>query len=477
MSLLLMSEIPGCFIAPIKRFTISLLAVQNGGNMNKLLIYASTHFVERLGRRSLIAPIVPVLLLWTIGISTAAVPPPAPEHSVDDVILQWNRILGETVVIQGQQPPTIVAQRSYAMMHGAMFDAVNSIDGSYEAYLVDVPGSKNASIEAAAAQAAYEVLAALYPGRESIFAAQLEVSLAGLPENRVQQGIRVGHEAAAVMLADRANDGWAASPPPYVLLPNPGNWQPTPPAFVAAGLTHYPNVKPFALTSSLQFRPPPPPALASDEYALALNEVKAIGSVNSTTRTADQTQAARAWASIGNPTGVAVFWNSVARSLAVSRATTTVENARLFAMLNMSGHDGLQTSMASKYHYGLWRPVTAIRRADEDGNAATEPDPTWSSLITNPPYPTYAGNMASIGMANASVLTLFFGRDDLAGQYTFPTTPTPVTRSWASLSAIADEAARSREYGGIHFRFDSVAGQSIGLNTGNYIFFHLMTPR
>ena len=397
-----------------------------------------------------------------------------PPYTPEDVILQWNRVLTETLAIPGQQPATIVAARSYAMMHGAMFDAVNSIDGSYTPYLIDVPGTKNASIEAAAAMAAHDILAALYPSRASVFADELQMSIEGVRGNRVRQGIGVGQRVAAAMLAERASDGWTIPPHAYTLPSTPGNWQPTPPGFAAAAFTHYPNVKPFALKDAYQFLPPAPPAMTSAEYAVALNDVKSIGSAGSVTRTADQTEAALAWASVGNPTGVAVIWNRIARSLALSQGTSTVENARLFAMLNISHHDAFQTAFASKYYHGTWRPVTAIRRADEDDNAGTSPDPAWSSLIVNPPYPTYAGNMATIGTANTSILALVFGRDDLAVQYTFPT---GVTRSWSSLSAIADEVARSREYGGIHFTFDSVAGQSIGINTGNYIYTNFMTPR
>jgi hypothetical protein len=424
---------------------------------------------------------IALFLLFTalVGIQSgtrpvAAAEPPSPGQPSEDVILQWNRVLTETLAISGQQPATIVGARSYAMMHGAMFDAVNSIDGSYAPYLVEMPGTKHASIDAAAATAAHDVLVALYPGRTSVFATELQASLEGVPANRVLQGVRVGRRAAIAMIAERANDGWTIPPHPYTLSTAPGNWQPTPPAFAAAAFTHYPNVRPFALASAYQFLPPAPPALSSPEYAAALNEVKAIGSAGSVTRTADQTEAALAWASVGNPSGVAVIWNNIARSLARSQGTTTVENARLFAMLNMSHHDAFQTSFASKFHYGLWRPVTAIQRADEDGNPATTPDPTWSPRIGTPPYPTYAGNMAAIATANTSILALFFGRDDLAVQYTFPNGS---IRSWTSLSGLADEAARSREYGGIHFRFDSVAGQSIGLNTGNYIFTNFMSPR
>ena len=398
--------------------------------------------------------------------------PAAP--AVEEVVLRWNRVLVETLLTPGQQPSTIVAGRSFAMVHAAIFDAVNSVDGSYKPYLTDVPGSKHASVDAAAAKAARDVLSSLYPSRTAIFDAELAASIAGLDENRVQQGIRVGEIVAQRILEARSDDGWTADRPAFVLPPTPGNWQPAPPANAPAALTHFPNVVPFALTSGTQFMPPPPPALSSAAYAMALNEVKELGSLNSSTRTADQTQQAQAWASVGNPTAAPIVWNRLAGALAVSQGNTTVENARMFALLNISHHDAFQTTFASKYHYGLWRPVTAIRRADEDGNADTTADPAWSTLIGTPPYPTYAGTMATIGWSNASMLALFFGRDDLPVEYTFPT---GATRSYMSLSAVAEEMGRSRIYGGIHFEFDSDAGRSIGMNTSNYVFLNFMTPR
>jgi hypothetical protein len=394
----------------------------------------------------------------------------------EDVILQWNRILMETVTTPGQQPATIMPVRSYAMMHAAMFDAVNSIDGSYTPYLTDVPGSPNASLEAAAAQAAHDVLAALYPGRIAVFDSALAVSLQGIEEYRAQQGIRVGEIVAERLLAARANDGWNVTPPSYSLPATPGNWQPTPPANAAATFTHYPAVMPFAITSATQFAPNPPPAMTSAEYATDFNEVKEIGSVNSATRTADQTVVARLWAGVGTPTNFLFVWNNVARTVALARALTTVENARLFALTNISHHDALQTSFASKFHYGFWRPVTAIRRADEDGNANTSPDPAWSSLVATPPYPSYAGNMSAIGTSQSTMLALFFGRDDIRFQHTWAGAG-GATRSYAGFGAMADEQARARIYGGIHFTFDNVAGQSIGTSVANYVFLNVMRPR
>jgi len=391
----------------------------------------------------------------------------------EDVIFQWNRVLMETVRTPGQQPATIMPLRSYAIMHAAMFDAVNSIDGSYTSYLTDVPGSQNASIEAAAAQAAHDVLVGLYPTRVSIFDAELATSLQGIDEYRAQQGIRVGQIVAERMLLARANDGWSVTPPAYSLPATPGNWQPVP---GAATFTHYPSVIPFGISSGTQFRPSPPPPLTSATYAADLNEVKELGSVTSATRTAEQTHVAQLWAAVGTPTNFLFVWNNVARTVATARALTTVEKARLFALTNFAVHDALQTTFASKFHYGLWRPVTAIRRADEDGNANTTADPSWSSLIANPPYPSYAGNNAAIGTSQSTMLVLFFGRDDMPFEHTWEGGGGG-TRSYAGFGAMADEEARARVYGGIHFTFDNVAGQSVGRNVANYIFANVMRPR
>ncbi|HEY0658588.1 MAG TPA: vanadium-dependent haloperoxidase [Pyrinomonadaceae bacterium] len=394
----------------------------------------------------------------------------------ENVILQWNRVLQETIRTPGQHPATIFPVRSFAIMHAAMFDAVNSIDRSYTPYLTDVPGARNASLEAAAAQAAHDVLTGLYPTRQAVFDMELAVSLEGIDIRQARQGIGIGRFVAARMLEHRANDGWSVTLPPYVLDLTPGNWQPTPPTFAPAGFTQYPAVLPFATASSTQFAPPPPPALTSAEYAAAFNEVKEIGSATSTTRTADQTQVARLWANVNTPTTVFFVWNNVARNVAIERNTTTAENARLFALLNIAYHDTLQTTMTSKFVYGLWRPVTAIRRADEDGNPNTAPDANWSSLIGNPPYPSYAGNHAAIGTSQSTTLALFFGHDDIAFQHTWEGAG-GATRSYAGFTAMANEEERSRVWGGVHFTFDQTAGQSTGRNVGNYVFLSIMRPR
>ncbi len=250
-------------------------------------------------------------------------------------------------------------------------------------------------------------------------------SLYGIRFNQAFQGRIVGHIVAQRILENRAHDGWDAPWTPYLLPPTPGNWQelfPGPyPGF--AVFTNFPGVKPFALTDSKQFLPAPPPELSSAEYAAALNEVKQLGSVNSTSRTADQTLTAFLW-SIPPRSDAVTF--DIARITALARNNSTVENARLFALLFMAYHDALETTFASQYTYGFWRPVTAIRRADEDGNADTTADPNWESLLGaagTPPHPSYASNASSASAAAATIYALFYERDDIQFQINFGGTP------------------------------------------------------
>jgi len=391
----------------------------------------------------------------------------------EEVILQWNRVLTQTVATPGAQPPTIISQRNFAIMHLAMFDAVNSIDGSYTPYLTEARTGGRASTRAAAAQAAHDVLVVLYPNQQTIFATELADSLLGISPIQAFRGKAVGRLVAQRMLAARANDGWTTPPPAYVLPATPGNWQPTPPANAAATFTHFPAVLPFALTQNTQFLTAAPPALTSAEYAADFNEEKELGSATSTTRTADQTLTAQLWAS--GPVGDTRY-TTLIRNLALSRNNSIVQNARLFALHYLSSHDTLLTSFTSKYTYGLWRPVTAIRRADEDGNPNTTADPNWTSLIAAPPYPAFAGNAAAASASVATTLALFLGRDDIEFQINFGGTPN-VIRNYRSFSALNTEVSRSRVYGGIHFNFDNLAGQSVGRNVANYVFMNFLTPR
>lgn len=423
-------------------------------------------------QRSISLYLLTIVLFGSLGVHAQVVDAAAPTGT-EDVVLQWNRVLAQTLAVPGLQPATIMGSRSYSMMHLAMFDAINSIDGGYTPYLIEVPGSRNASAEAAGAQAAYSLLVALYPSRQSVFDTEFAISVAGIDQNRVRQGRKVGEKVAAEMLINRTGDGWAATPTQFSLPPTTGNWQPTPPATFTTSFTHFGNVRPFGTTSSRQFSPNPPPALNSEQYAADLNEAKLLGKSDSAVRTAEQTSIALRWAT---PAQGGATWGTLLRQLALSRNSSLIENARLYALFYMVNHDALQTSFTSKYDGGLWRPSTAIRRADEDGNPATDPDPTWSPLIANPPYPTYAGNNATVGMTNATILALFFGREDIPFTVNYPGPPA-ITRSYPGFNALALEMGRSRIYAGIHFEFDSTAGQAIGRNVANYTFLNYLKPR
>ena len=423
---------------------------------------------------------IAVMLSFCTALTAAAQKTGKTEQNLtnEDVILQWNRVLAQTIQIPGAQPPTILPVRSFAMMHLAMFDAVNSIDGSYTPYLTEVRGSGKASVTAAAAQAAHDILASLYPNQQAIFASELSQSLNGVRINQASQARNIGRIAAQRMLANRAHDGWDAPWTPYLLAPTPGNWQelfPGPyPGF--AVFTNFPGVMPFALTESTQFLPAPPPALSSAEYAAAFNEVKQLGAANSQSRTADQTLTAFLWAN--PPVSDGLMFN-VVRTTALARNNSTIENARLFALVFMAYHDALETTFTSQYTYGFWRPVTAIRRADEDGNPNTTPDANWESLLGaqgTPPHPSYASNASSASASLAATLALFYERDDVQFQVNFGGSPNLI-RNYRSFSALTDEIARSRVFGGVHFPTDTAAGQSAGLSVANFVFLNYLTPR
>jgi hypothetical protein len=354
-----------------------------------------------------------------------------------------------------------------------VFDAVNAIERSYEPYHAKVQASRGASKEAAAAQSAHDTLAALYPSRTGVYDAALAEDLAGIAPGRARQGVDVGKEVARQILALRADDHAADivtyTPPNN----NPGQWQPTPPDFSPAAAAHTSLVTPFAVESSTQFRPGPPPALTSPEYAAAFNEAKSLGRVDSTTRTADQTQVAMIWRL---PLTNQAVWNRIAQDMAQKSGASVVDTARAFALMDMSLNDGLETSFGAKYHYALWRPVTAIRRAAEDGNPLTEADPTWATLHpTTPSYPTYSGNAATVGASCGTVLGQVFGANVPFQVDWSPYGFAGVTRSYTSFLAAGDEEARSRIYGGIHFSFDSAAGKQIGTGVGNYVVDNYLT--
>ena len=378
-----------------------------------------------------------------------------------NVVIQWNQMI--QTLFGGTGPG--IHLRAMPMMHIAMFDAINSIEGVYTPYLAEAKGSHGASPDAAAAVAARDVLVALYPAQQTALDALLATQLAGLPNGLVKQAEAIGHQAAGAVLAWRHNDGWPstiAADPAYVLPSFPGLWQPTPPASSPATFTFYPNVKPFAMVTSTQFLPPPPPTLSSPRYATDFNEVKAWGSANSLMRTPDQTLMTQVHAGVNTQVGFFHVWNRIAADVAQRHGLSLIDTARTFVLLSVALHDGLQTSFTSKFVYGLWRPVTAIRRANEDLNAATAQEDTWTPLLTTPTYPSYAGNVACLSAASARALQIAFGRDDIPFTVTYPRTGGLATevRDYAGFADLAQKQADSRVLGGIHYRFDNEASQA-----------------
>jgi hypothetical protein len=388
-----------------------------------------------------------------------------------DVVYEWNRI------VQSVAPNW----RPYAMMHVAMFDAVNSVADVYTPFRVLIPGGRGASQQVAAAQAAHDVLSALFPAQQPTFGAALTRSMVGIPRGLAEQGKAIGSQVAQEVLRWRQNDGWPATIAPdtdYPLPPFPGLYQRTPLANGAPTFTFYRNAMPFALLSSTQFLPPSPPAITSERYARDFNETKALGAVNSTTRTPAQTLLAQIVHGL-NASPSTVIWNNVAAGVARSRAFSLIDAARLFALLNVSWNDGIQTSMTSKFVYNMWRPVTAIRRADEDMNDATIADPNWLPLLPTPPYPAYAGNMACLSHASARALSLVFERDDIPLSVTWSRTmdlPSE-TLQFTGFSNLAEQMAMSRVYGGIHFRFDTDASKAVCGKVAEYVNANFMRPR
>jgi hypothetical protein len=391
-----------------------------------------------------------------------------------EVIVEWNQLLQSNI----PSTASLLTPRYFAMLHVAMFDAANAIERRYTPYHARLLAHPGASAEAAAAQAGHDVLVALIPTPEAkvIFDAALQSRLAGIQPWRAAAGVVAGRKAASDILEWRANDGSAAPNPVFTLPPFPGLWQPT--SATGAQFVSFGQVTPFALLTSTQYLPAPPPTLTSERYTNDFEEVKTLGSATSTVRTAEQTQTARLFASVGNSTIHFMMWGNVARDVARQAHWSLVDTARLFALVYASMHDGLQTSHTSKFVYGLWRPITAIRRADEDLNPATTADAAWTPLLTTPPYPSHSSNMTCVGVSSARALERAFGRDDVPFSVTWIGTGgnANVTRTYTSFSELAQQQARSRVYGGIHFDFELTTSTDSCTKVADWVADHYARP-
>jgi hypothetical protein len=391
-----------------------------------------------------------------------------------DVVTEWNSAALDAIKADRTAPPK--AARALAILHAAIYDAVNGITQTHEPYFVTDKPAGVASVEAAASAAARRVLVALYPERQAVFEEMLALSVAALRDGPSKRaGLAWGEAVAGAILELRSGDGWDTVVA-YTPTPGAGNWEPTPPGFAPALLPQWPLVTPFAMVSGSQFRPGAPPALDSARWASDYSLTKDLGSATSATRTAEQTDIARFWADGAGTVTPPGHWNVIARDVGEQGGTTLEENARLFALLNFAETDAGIVSWDCKYQFEFWRPVTAIVNGDLDGNPATEKDAGWTPLLVTPPFPEYTSGHSTFSAAAAAVLAGFFGSDDIAFSTESEDMP-GVVRSFSSFSGAAQEAGISRIYGGIHFLSANEAGLASGAELGAFVSANFLKDR
>lgn len=391
--------------------------------------------------------------------------------SINDPVTKWNAIALDVIALERQFPPP--ASRLLAMMHLAIHDAVVSVEGDGVAYLGPIETTAVSDTRSAVAGAAHELLRSLYPSQEPGLNEYLEIALEAIEdEDAAAAGLAVGRQAAQRILADRAEDG-ASATSTYQHSTTIGKWRPTRPNFRPALLPQWGSVRPFVLSETSTHWPPPPPALDSSIYAADLNEVVQVREYFSPTRTADETLVAQFWADqsgTGTPPGT---WNRIAARVAIDQGLDLRERARLFAELNAAIADSVIVCWEAKYHYDVWRPITAIVLADMDGNEETVALPGWTPFITTPPFPDYPSGHSMISGAASEILSRWFGEstpfehesDKLPMQFGI----SDVTRVYTSFRHAADEASKSRIYGGIHYRFACEDGVAAGEEVGRAV--------
>jgi len=434
-------------------------------------------------------PILPLLIALALVLRAE------PATAQGNEVTHWNQIATDTLVAfpAGAGGAANSLQINMGMTQGAVYDALNAIEPRYRPYLLETRFDPNASKEAATATAAYRMLSNIIStvpenivfDRATLLdrlTTEYNNSLNGIPPGPRDAGIAAGNAAADAMIAARHGEDFCPcadgrfGPSPWVPNYEPGHWQPLldpngrpildPTAWVA-------NVRPFLIQSTSQFRTDGPNALTSTAYAEDFNEVKALGSVNSTTRTPEQRHIALFWASAGGP---ALIWNRVARNLIADPqyAVDMVDSALLFAMMHLSAADAAINCWNDKYYWDFWRPWTAIQRADEDGNADTEPDPSWTSLLTAP-YPEHPSGHLSLDGAHLEVLRLFFGTNQIRFGVTSSQFPNE-TRYFDRFSDALNEIVDARIWAGLHFRTADVQAKILGRKIADYTARHYFQP-
>jgi hypothetical protein len=408
-----------------------------------------------------------------------------------DVVIQWNSILlnaiadsGKGDALKGTAPP--IAARNQAIVHAAIYDAVNAIDRSRKPYLVNISASEaaGASQEVAAVAAAHKALGDLFPNQKATFDGYYQTFLNSVPDGDAKtKGVEIGEKVATQIFSQRQNDG-SNTNTNYKPGNGIGDWQPTftdgettnnDTNLANAALPQWGLVTPFAIPGTSQFRPDSLPEYSSPNYIKEYNEVKSLGIENSTTRNPDQTEIAQFWAydrdDTFRPPGQ---WNEIAQEVALAKGNSLTDNARMFALLNIAQADAGIVAWDAKYAYEQFRPITAIREGDKDNNPETVADLNWEPLLDTPPFPDYISGHSVFGGVSAQVLASFYGTDNIS--FDIPSQELPgVSRSFGSFTQAAQEDAISRVYGGIHINAATVDGVQVGKDVGNYVFGNFLT--
>jgi hypothetical protein len=389
-----------------------------------------------------------------------------------DVVLDWNARMFTTIT--GQSP--FGTARLAAITQLAVFEAVNAITKTYEPYLGTIDAPDGASAEAAAATAAHTVLKHYFGAQAVPLDNALAATLATIPDGQAKtDGIATGLAAGQAMIALRANDGSAPSVPPTFYVPpssDPGQWQRTPSCPPGGGTNfHWRDVTPFGVPAVSDFRLGPPPGMAQGKYAKDFVEVASVGGTAGAQRTQDREDIARFYAAFSP-----VAWaNGAARQVASAQGRSLAENARALALVNMAQSDAAVAVFDTKYHYNLWRPETAIKAADLDGNHKTGVDPGFLPLITAPCFPSYPSAHGTLSTAAQEVLERLYGPDGHDISFTSAVVPN-LTLHYTAFKRIVEDISDARVFGGIHFRFDQDGGERQGTAIGKYVFKNNLRP-
>ena len=405
-----------------------------------------------------------------------------PAKAQADAVSDWNLIAVQRINAEVPAHPAPVTFIDIAIVQIAVYDAVQAIERQYTPYHVVIPGASG-STAAATAKAAHDVLVNLFPNQVGTIDTIYNNYLTTHGISPVDPGVAVGETAAAGIIALRANDGrFPPGQDPFVGGTAPGEWRPTesfigsppaPPSFAPMAAPWVANVTPFVLKSGDQYRAAPPPPLDSNEYTKAYNEVKAMGARFNSGRTTDETHLALFWAS-----NYLVVWNRVARDVAAAESLNSSDRSRLFALVTMSVADAAITAWDSKVAYNFWRPLTAIRLGNDDGNPDTVGDPTWEPLINTPNYPDHTSGANNATGAATRAMALFFDTDEKTFTvFTTNTTPgIPASKTFNRFSDAAAEVVDGRIYEGIHFRFADEDARKQGRHVAQWVFGHALKP-